>query len=205
MVITTVKETDSGLNVVKYEPNELLSHLYKEKTKLAIVPTDVDSSIRRRLEGRLDRITIIPDGIPYFLYHDRNIEILNPPRKGSEGSAAKYYIWDNETGLLLQYIPTNSSTSCNFHTKGPEKFYNIEGDCRVCVCRVNNHYEGDKTLRKESLTVSPYHSHKLHSSSESVINIILMPPGVGTSDHNYPEKCMKDLYLLPEKCISYVG
>ncbi len=201
MVITAIKKTDSGLAIVEYQFHEWLRN--QVGMKLAVV---TDGTLDYMMSGRkanLIRREIKLDNNPYFLYHDKTIEFHNPPIrgshdiKGSPDSSAEYFIYDDATGILFQHLP-RGSTSRNYHTKGNEIFYNLAGDCRVCNCLYTvNSYKGDIVLKKKiPFIVKPYECHQLHASLNPVVNIILMPPGVGRSDHHYPEKCIKELYFL---------
>ena len=77
-------------------------------------PLVVDEIIKRKLGKILERREIQNDDTYYFLYHDKNIEFHDIPiPSGSPNSDARYYVWDNKTGLLLQKILPHSKTSCN--------------------------------------------------------------------------------------------
>lgn len=207
MEITAVIEKTSGLDVAKFNLNDLLNHI--DDVKLVVLQDmEADCVVRRSTGKYLERAEISSDDI--VLFHSRDIEFRSPPKRSeSPKSAAEYYIWDDKTGILLQRIPPYSYTSFNLHTKGSELFYNIKGKCRICICYYPDlktskgaFYKGDISLNDiNPFTAESYHCHKLHSLSSSVFNIILMPPSVGTSDHHYPERCIKELsYLLPERC-----
>ena len=198
MEITAVIEKKSVLDVAEFNLNYLLKHI--DDVKLAVLQDMEADCVVTRLTGKyLERREIRRDGV--VVYHSGDIEFHDPPKEGSEGSAAKYYVWDDRTGILLQRIPPNSCTSHNLHKKGPERFYSIKGRCYICVCYYPDlstediFYKGDISLNSINppFVVEPYHCHQLHSLSDPAFNIILMPPGVGRSDHHFPKKCYKEL------------
>lgn len=190
ITITTVVRENSGLTVTQYNPRELLTRL--DTIELAVVPSTVEELlIRKEVGKRLERVEITLNHTGYLIYHDKNIEFHRPPLKGSGGSHAKYYVWDEEKGLALQRIQ-HLHTSCNYHTKGSEKFYSISGSSLVCICscRDNSHMRDVILKNGEPLIIDPYYCHRLTVLCPT-LNIILMPPGVGRTDHHYPEICYK--------------
>jgi hypothetical protein len=192
MTITTVIQTDSGLDVVQYKADELLNRL--NTVMLAISPGECyDSLIKKTAEKSLKRLVLIHDGIDYPLYYNKAIKFHDPPISGSPGSAARYYVWDESSGLALQII-RDGVTSCNRHTKGHEKFYSVLGESHVCICSYgNNSPTGDVTLKEgNSLILYPNYWHRLDALSPA-LNILLMSPGAGRSDHHYPERCVRGL------------
>lgn len=209
MAIATVIQTDSGFKIVDWQLHDLLQN--ETSIRLAVIENKskddfFDYVVSRRLGNILKGGEIEIGDKYYFLYYDKGIEFHDPPIRGAHGikdspdSSAEYFIYDDKTGILFQYLP-RGSTSRNYHTRGDEIFYNLGGDCRLCKCFYpTKNYQGDVLLEKETpFIVRPYECHQLHASSTPVVNIILMPPGVGRSDHHYPEACIKQLYfLLPQ-------
>jgi hypothetical protein len=185
MQINAVVRKTQNLTSVKYNPEELLNNL--DIVELAFIPTfDVDSLIRKTAEKHLKRVVISPDKITFSLYHNGSTEILDPPMLGSPGSDAKYYIWNEENGLLLQFIPKYSKTSCHYHEITSEFFSNLAGYCRICSLGV------EKILNGNSSIIKPYQCHQLHTSSTPAINLILMnPSGLGKTDHHYLKECVE--------------
>jgi hypothetical protein len=192
MEITAVIQEKSGANIVKLDSKKLLDSV--NSIKLAFVPSkDLDLATRKEVERLLKRRKIKIDGTDYVIYHDKNVKIHDPPiSSGSPNSDAKYYVWDDKSGLLFQFIPKKSKTSCNYHKKGNEKFYNLLGDCYVCFCNGKKDSHKTKFLNGNSFTVKPRQCHQLYTSSKPAINIILMPPQIGRSDHHYLKKCIKE-------------
>jgi len=192
MTITTVVQENSGLTIKECDFDELFRLLIN--VKLAITQSDTtdhlitDRLIKQEMENFLERRTLPVDGITHFLYLDRNIEFHDTPiPSGSPKSDARYYVWDNKTGLLLQKIPPYSKTSCNFHRITDESFHNVGGEVYICLPE-------EEKLLNGSYHVTPNQCHRLYTSSEPAINIILTnPPGLGISDHYHPKKCVRQL------------
>lgn len=204
MQITAVVQENSGFNVSRFDLKELLGHI--DDVKLAVFQDmDVDCLVAKQVGKHFEMVEMPRDDV--VLFHDKSIKIHSPPiPSGSDKSSAEYFVWDEDTGILFQRIPANKYTSCNYHTKGDERFYNIKGKSSICICRPsNNYFEGFKNLENgNSVFMSSGYCHGLYAPSGPSYNIILMPPGTGRSDHHYPDRCPKQYFLLPEKCISYV-
>lgn len=200
MEITTVIQENSGFSVAQFNLKELLERI--EDVKLAIFQNiGVDCLVTRPIEKHLKMGEIPNEDI--VLFYSRDIETCFPPIRGTNTSAAEYFVWDEDTGILFQRIPTNRYTSCNYHTIGVEKFYNIKRKSSICVCLPEkNSFEGFENLENgNSVIMPPGYCHSLYAPSGPAYNVILMPPGTGRSDHHYPEKCPKQLhFLLPERC-----
>jgi hypothetical protein len=192
MRIIVFLQEHSNTSIVKCDSKKLLN--YMDSVKFVFIPAkDLDLATRKRIEKNLERKQIKIDGNTYVIYHDKNMKIQDPPKSsGSPNSDAKYFVFDDETGLLVQFIPQNSKTSCNYHKEGNERFYNLLGDCNICSCNGKKGSHNTHNLNGNSFTVESNHCHQLSTSSESAINIVLMPPGVGVSDHHYLKKCIKE-------------
>jgi hypothetical protein len=193
MPMTTVAQENSGLTIKECDLDELFERLVNVKLTITqSYTTDrliIDHLIRQEMENFLERRKLLVDGITHFLYFDKNIRFHDPPiPSGSPNSDARYYIWDNNTGLLLQKIPPYSTTSCNFHRITDESFHNFEGEVYICLPE-------EEKLLNGSCHVTTNQCHRLYTSSEPAINIILTkPPGLGITDHYHPEKCVKELW-----------
>ena len=191
MKITVVIQKDSGLAIQECGFEELFRN--ERNIRLAILKTELEGTydylIEQKMEKTLERRLMKLDGNYYFLYHDKNIEFHDTPiPSGSPGSDARYYVWDNKTGLLLQTVPPYSKTSCNFHRLTNETFHNVGGDVYICLPE-------EEKLLNGICHVTPYQCHRLYTSSEPAINIILTkPPGLGIIDHYHPKKCVKELW-----------
>jgi len=188
MTITTVIQKDSGLAIKECEFEELRNG---RNIILAVLKTKTEGIYDYLIEQKIGdfetRIWELDDTY-YFLYFDRNIQFHDTPiPSGSPKSDARYYVWDDKTGLLLQAIPPYSKTSCNFHIRTDESFHNVGGKVYMCLPEEEKLLNGD-------YHVTPNQCHRLYTSSETAINIILMnPPGLGITDHYHPKKCVKEL------------
>lgn len=177
---TLIKENDK-LKMVNYSSNELLEYL--DSIELVFQNVSIKPSIVETIEKKLCKFIINQDGVSLPVYYNRKIKIFDPPLEGSPGSDAKYYIWDDETGLLLQFIPPNSRTSYHYHKITREEHHNILGKHRLYSSN------GEITLKGSSIILDPYNWHQILTLSNSSINTILMdPPGLGKSDHFYFDK-----------------
>lgn len=209
MTITTVVQENSGLAIKECEFDELFRLLIN--VKLAITQSDtIDCLIEQKMGKFLERRTLPVDGIPHFLYLDTKIKYYDIPLPISKGSGGVYHIKDFGLGLLLQLLSKDRYSSCNFHTRnfnndhnnGSEYFYPLTEGYKMCTCSYNERiFNGEKNLKpKEVFSVGSYECHRGYALSNSVLNIILMPPGAGVSDHNYPEICIR----TGEKICPYV-
>ena len=192
MRITAVVQENSRFNVVQYGLDNLSKNL--DKVIFMFVPSlSLDSSVRETIEKRLKRRLVAIDGANYVVYYSKGMTFRDPPTSsGSPNSSAIYFIFDDKTGLLLQLIPPNSKTSCNYHKKGSERFYSLLGDCDICSCNGKKDSHNIHNLNGNTFTVESNHYHQLSTLSKSAINIVLMPPGSGMSDHHYSKKCIKE-------------
>lgn len=189
MKITVVIQKDSGLAIQECGFEELFRN--ERNIRLAILKTELEGTYDYLIEqkmGKLERRIMELDDTYYFLYFDRNIQFHDTPiPSGSPNSDARYYVWDDKTGLLLQAIPPYSKTSCNFHIRTDETFHNVGGDAYICLPE-------EAKLLNGSCHVTTNQCHRLYTSSEPALNIILMnPPGLGITDHYHPKKCVKEL------------
>jgi len=182
-----VMQEKSNLTVSRFTLNEFMKRI--DDVKLAVLKDEeAECAVSRLTKKHMERASIDKNVV---VYHNGLLKFHNPPiASGSPGSDARYHIWDEDTGLLLQYLPKDSHTSCNYHRDGSEMFYNVSGICYICFCdgKDNN----VKLLKGSSFNISPYFPHKLGALYGPAVNIILMPPKSGMSDHHYLKKCIKE-------------
>lgn len=199
MQISVVVKTPDGFTV----ENTCFSRLMdiEKDVMLAVVQDkETDYFLRKFPPKRLKRMATIGNVIT--LYHN-GLHTYRPPRPGSSPeSHARYPIWDDDTGILFQILKWGKLTSCNFHTKGPELYYPVSNCLDICECnymsKIDMGYR--KMERGELSSVEPFYCHRGRALYGDTYTIILMLPGVGTSDHHYPEICVKKLPLLiPER------
>lgn len=198
MQIPVVVEKSDGFAVEDMSSACLIDN--KRNVMLAVVQDkETDFFLRKFGPKRLKRLATIDNNIR--LYHN-GLHTYNPPRGGSSPeSFARYPVWDEDTGILFQILKAGRSTSCNFHTKGPELYYPVSGYFDICECNyLSKMDKGHRYLERGKLSsVEPFYCHRGCALSGDTYTIILMPPGVGTSDHHHPEICVKNLYLIPER------
>ena len=125
------------------------------------------------------------DDVPFYFLH-RSIHFFKNLRKSKSKESGAIYVARSENimdGLLLQYLPPNSSTSMHYHKLKTETFHNLEGKCILTVDY------NSITLDKTTGIVHPKQIHQLKTNAGYALNLLKVeddPKGLSLDDHHYP-------------------
>jgi len=114
-------------------------------------------------------------------------KIMDPPRPAkSHGSKAVYLAsgLNKRDGLLLQYLPPNSTTSWHYHAKTTERFHLLAGNAVVATpWGVEFDFFSHRTV-----TINPFTVHQVKTREEGsliLLEMVFTSESVGMSDHFY--------------------
>lgn len=118
----------------------------------------------------------------------RGFKIMNPPRPAkSPGSNAVYLASgiNKQDGLLLQYLPANSTTSWHYHAETTERFHLLSGSAVV-----STPWGFDLDFVDNcSVTVKPFTVHQVKIGPDQdaliLLEMVFTSEDVGMKDHFY--------------------
>ncbi|MFC1662583.1 hypothetical protein ACFL04_00250 [Patescibacteria group bacterium] len=149
----------------------------------------------------LGHLTAVPIGFDYVLYvFGRSLQILSRRRRGSRssGSGCQYIGTgaNRKYSTLLQYVPPYNSSSCHYHRRTREDFFNLHGHCRLGLVKVGDGETGIEyaDLVGSSLAVPKRCIHQMKTYAEPAVNFLVMwglKNPRDTSDHHYVESPFK--------------
>lgn len=136
------------------------------------------------------------DGVEYFLALKGFRIIPENKRKSKSATSNAIYIAesaDKMDGLLLQYLPPQSRTSCHYHKGKTEAYHLVEGTAAILkkfpgrLCNIWHPFDLEAA---EPHIVFPFEKHKVETdkfSSLTLLEIIGDPKGLSMDDHHYGE------------------
>lgn len=193
-----ISEEEMRAATARFFPDDyVVGHVnfYKEGFKLA-------GSFNQKITNRIREILIKEEkesvnnlanleinlaGVPFFLLL-KNFHLYQPEKQKakSPGSQAIYPARsaNKMNGLLLQYLPPHSQTSCHFHQIKTEIYHSLAGEAFIEIDQAMT----VKLMYAGSRVIFPRTIHQVKTANKPsliLIEVLGDPEGLSMADHVY--------------------